>query len=293
MDIKTLMDFLNTIQSYHHDLVLSLGSNAKLCHYTTLEGALSILEKDDLWLSHLRFSNDDEELKYGHQVVRDELRILSKGHFGAKQTLLDEVQERLSAAEDHPIYICCFCEVDNLLSQWRGYAENGGGVSIEFEPEGFKAVVGGEVTSGLSRLWRVFYDQDLQRRIVDACIDYPYWGSKSDDERAAHIVDAIHFFVPTFKNQDFRGEQERRLIFTPGGAEVQPPQYRVRSGMIVPYVCLKHIAPETSGKRLPIRAITVGPGRYRDLNRESITMALSQWGYTGVEVRVSTTPYRG
>lgn len=294
MDIYSLQNFLNSMSSYSADLVQHLGSGAKLCHYTTLEGALGMIEGGDIWLSHLRFSNDDEELRYGQRLVRDEIsNLLAEVPVDLnKQNLLSKVQQRLAQSEDQAIYICCFCEVDNLLSQWRGYADNGGGVSIEFDPELLRGVSGSDVTSGLSRLWRVFYNPEQQKSIVRKCIDYPYWPVAGEDERVAHIVEAIQFFMPTFKNQDFSGERERRLIFTPGGPSAPLPKYRVRSGMVVPYVCLNAIVPPANPPKLPILAIKIGPGRHRDLNKISLGMALAQKNYTGVPVTVSTTPYR-
>lgn len=295
MNLGTLQVFLDSLQSYSQDLVQHLSGGLKLCHYTTLDGALGIIEGGDLWLSHLRFSNDNEEQRYGQRLVNAEVESLRRNPVaGVSASLLAAVQARLAAAQEQPIYICCFCEVDNLLSQWRGYAENGGGVSIEFDPEGMRAVSGPDVATGLSRLWRVFYDPAQQRKIVNQCILYPYWNAASDEERVTHIVEAIQFFIPTFKNQDFRGEQERRLVFTPGDGAAALPRYRVRSGMVVPFVRLRDVAPALGARvpPLPIRAITVGPGRFRDLNRESLQMAVDQRGYAGVEVKVSTTPYR-
>jgi hypothetical protein len=50
--------------------------NLKICHYTSLEGAIGIISTGDLWLTNSRYSNDDEELKHGHRLVdavREEL----------------------------------------------------------------------------------------------------------------------------------------------------------------------------------------------------------------------------
>jgi len=57
-------------------------------------------------------------------------------------------------------YVCCFCEEDDLLSQWRSYGANGTGVSLGFESTGFTFLTGADVPSqtGLMSLSRVFYN---------------------------------------------------------------------------------------------------------------------------------------
>lgn len=68
-DIEVLTQFLNSLESYSQDLVQHLRSGQKLCHYTSIEGAIGILTGNDLWLTNSRYSNDDEELEYGHRLV--------------------------------------------------------------------------------------------------------------------------------------------------------------------------------------------------------------------------------
>ena len=135
MDYAALTNFLNSLESYSQDLVQELRGGAKLCHYTTLDGALGIIQSGDLWLSHLRFSNDDAEFLYGLDFVGAELTVMSE-EAAADAPRVDRisgVKSLIDRQREQPIYICCFCEHENLLSQWRGYTDNGGGVSLEFD----------------------------------------------------------------------------------------------------------------------------------------------------------------
>jgi len=299
MDYSALTGFLNSLESYSQDLVQELGGGAKLCHYTTLDGALGIIQGGDLWLSHLRFSNDDEEFLYGLRVVGAELEALAATAAGDTQRIdrIHAVQLLIDKQREQPIYICCFCEHENLLSQWRGYADNGGGISIEFDAQGFRQYSGEDSPLGLTRLWRVVYKDASQRNVVRQALDYPYWPASADPSAPVrYIADALAFFLPTFKNADFIDENERRLIFTPD--PVNPPQtrFRVRAGMLVPYMRMRDMAglpPDATPRPLPITRVLVGPGRHRLLNRESLRMALDAHGYRKVPVDVSSTPYRG
>ncbi len=296
IDIPQLTLFLESLTSYSNDLVQHLNSGQKLCHYTNLESAIGIIGGQDLWLTNSRYSNDDEELNYGHRLVDavlDELKNDSSADT-SRVEWLRRLHEQLRASRGDQVYICCFCEKDNLLSQWRGYADNGGGVSIEFDPDGFKAVAGPGCAQGLMRLWKVFYDPEQQKKIIRKCVDYP-WGAANESGRIRSVVDALQFFMPTFKDNDFREEQERRLIFTPNASALPKPRFRTRRGLLVPYFSLRELS-DPSGLsifRLPIKGLLIGPSLHKALNVESVTMMLEKHGYLGIPVQASGTPYRG
>ena len=289
-DFDALRGFLDSLQSYSQDLVQHLESGAKLCHYTTIEGAVGIITSQDLWLTNARFSNDDEEMRYGQRLLRD---VLAKLGLAAPAGLEDQI----ASTHDDQVYFCCFCEKDNLLSQWRGYADNGGGISIEFDPIGFKSFCGPDCQHGLMRLWAVFYDEPLQRQILESCVKYPYWPASSPEDRARYIAEALQFFMPTFKNPDFREEQERRLIFTPHPKARPSPRFRSRRGLLVPYYSLRELSQQAGvpnpAFRLPIKSLLIGPSPHRELNMQSARLMLDKNGYEHVPVMASPTPYRG
>jgi Protein of unknown function (DUF2971) len=298
IEIGVLTQFLNSLESYSQDLVQHLRSGQKLCHYTSLEGAIGIISGGDLWLTNSRYSNDDEELNHGHRLVDAVLDELESGATTNASQLnwLRKLRVKVRAARGDQVYVCCFCEKDNLLSQWRGYAENGDGISVEFDPNGFTAVAGPDCVHGLMRLWKVFYDHNQQRKIIRDCVDYPSWPASDEDDRIRYVVDALQFFMPTFKNSDFREEEERRLIFTPYPTALPKPKFRKRRGLLVPYFSLRELSdPAGIGLsfRLSIKGVLIGPGAHRALNVESTRLMLAKQGYLDVPVQASTTPYRG
>ena len=69
IDIGVLTQFLNSLASYSLGVVQHLRSGQKLCHYTSLEGAIGIISGGELRFTNSRYSNDDEELNYGHRLV--------------------------------------------------------------------------------------------------------------------------------------------------------------------------------------------------------------------------------
>jgi hypothetical protein len=294
IDIGVLKMFLDSLSSFSHDLIQHLQSGAKLCHYTDLDGLNGIVSGDDLWLTNSRFSNDDEEQVYGIKVcdaVLDAAKEAAKND-PTRLDWLQQVHRELGTAVDDQVYICCFCEKENLLSQWRGYAANG--ASIEFDAKGFSYATGPDSAHGLMSLWRVIYDPERQRSAIQAALDFGW----PQPDTVRHAVDAIKFFVPAFKNPDFREEQERRLIFTPQATASAKPRFRSRRGLLVPYYSLKELstppgaAVETT-PRLPIRNILVGLGPNKLLNVRAVRMLLDRQGHDDVPVLASTTPFRG
>lgn len=206
---------------------------------------------------------------------------------------LQRLKELLSQPGTDGVYICCFCEKNNLLSQWRGYGANGFGVSLKFEKMRFSHVTGADCPAGLLRLWKVFYPLEQQRKIVSKAIDFAWYysGQSGDEGRARRAVEAIQFFIPTFKNPDFAEEQEWRLIFTPDPAFAQKPSFRTGRNMLIPYYGLKSLG--WGNNPLPVTGITVGPGTQKDINAQGVRMLLDARAYAGVPVEVSNTPFRG
>ena len=300
IDMPALNGFLSSVGSAAGpDLILSPGK--ELYHYTSLPGLLGVIENGDLWLTHTLYLNDEEEMAHGDHVAAEAIAAaLSRSAADVKKSAyLKQLEALLGRPSNEGVYICCFCQRDNLLSQWRGYGANGAGVSLQFDSAGFAQWTGADCPYGLMRFWKVFYKAETQRRIVDAAIDYS-WSSQLDSVLCAQrAADAIQFFIPTFKNPDFEEEAEWRLIFTPNPLCLIKPCFRVRDTMLVPYYRLRDLAqsslaaPHAAPPQLPIGHVTVGPGAAKVLNVESVRMLLNGYGYTGIPIEASNTPFRG
>lgn len=308
VDLSALSNFLDSLQSYHEFLVQIPQPDQKIYHYTDLGALSSIVSGHDLWLTNSQYSNDEDESRHGYEVAQEVIEKRLRKTRRARprdQSEVDYIEALSSLVKDNPVqgfYICCFCEEDNLLSQWRSYGANGVGVSIAFDPMEFIQVTGADMPLGLMRLWKVFYDRKQQTRIVERAIDFA-WEMRHQHETTEQLTqraaDAIQFFIPTFKNPDFREERERRLIFTPDPNCPIKPRYRVARGMLIPYYSVRDLA-EAAGRGgpsgnwpLPIRSLTVGPSAQKVLNVESTSMLLRQNGYENIDVMASATPYRG
>jgi hypothetical protein len=295
LDIESLRNFLDNILSFAGTaLILESSSVNRLYHYTDLPGLNGIVSNNDLWLTHLRFSNDDEEMTHGQNIVAEVLKEQTKKPEQGQLPYLNHLEKILGEPVTDGVYVCCFCAKDNLLSQWRGYAANGTGVSIELDHKEFNFLTGPDCQHGLLRLWKVFYKEDQQREIIAKAIEFA-WKHQPNlpiEKRAQNAADAIQFFIPTFKNRDFEEENEWRLIFTPQpNAKVQP-QFRTARNMLVPYYSLQKLGWNPT-QPLPITGLCIGPSTHKVLNAQSTQLLLKQRNYINVPVSVSKIPFRG
>lgn len=293
-EFNYLVSFLESVKSYTgEDLIFGPGPKGALYHYTDLSGLQGILQNDDLWLTHSRYLNDDEEITHGYRVVREVIEDERKTATPDRLEFLDGLYPLVKEPSPEGVYICSFCLADNRLSQWRGYGANGTGVSLQFDPAGFSYITGSDSPpDGLMRLWQVFYPEPTQKGIVKQAIDFAFsLAGKSLDERTHQAAYAIQFFIPTFKNDGFQEEQECRLIFTPSPTFSVPPKFRVTRGMLIPYLSLKQLSNSTAP--LPLTGVRVGPSANQELNVESARMVLSQIGRAATPIDVSKISFRG
>ena len=303
VDVNVLSAFLQNVQSYAPDLIyIHGGPGQSLFHYTDLAGLQGIVQGHDLWLTHSRYSNDDEEMLHGQRTAERVLEECSAAAAGNPDRIayLDRLAALIKTPSPEGVYICCFCLTDNVLSQWRGIRRTAMamGRAIQIDPNMFSYVTGPDSPhGGLMRLWKVFYDANVQTNIIQNLIEIGYsslkYISKDPAELARHAAAAIRFFIPTLKNPDFREESECRLIFTQRNCAVKP-QFRVARQMLVPYYRLKDLAGGAfPNGRLPITGVRIGPSANKLMNAESARMLLEQSGYTNIPVACSETPFRG
>lgn len=86
-----------------------------LYHYTSLEVLWKCIEGNSMYARHVRFSNDNQEYEIGEERI---LKFLK--------------EKGLNAHIQDTYFMICFCEKEDLLSQWRGYAEDGVCIGFDF-----------------------------------------------------------------------------------------------------------------------------------------------------------------
>lgn len=106
-------------------------------HYCTVETFQNILKSKVLWLSDLTDSNDDQE------VIRTFVNLWDGVKRRLDQTdipkdVLEQIVKMVDAQYQlemkiDPPYGICFCEKEDLLSQWQEYGDKAKGLSLGFD----------------------------------------------------------------------------------------------------------------------------------------------------------------
>jgi hypothetical protein len=298
----------------------------QLYHYTSADGLKGIIESNELWATSAYFMNDSAEILYGCKLLvtaldgwrtqhQESLRSIS---FSMSYDLSKAFGEDLPKTVIPPIYLICFCEDDNLLSQWRAYGQSGG-FSIGFKPNigsRFENVAFTPEPKTYTSTWvKVEYERSKQvqtcnsllesllavvdevetERAIVAIEDHPLTGYSAF---LKVIRELLLEEIIGFKNDAFKSENEWRIVVRPrelkkqgvddGGKTPTPIYFRCSNGMPVPYV---KVNGKAKGK-LPISCIRSGPTLDKNLARIAISTMLNQNGFPGVPIEGSDITLR-
>lgn len=240
---------------------------AVLHHYCTTETFMAIVVSKRVRLSALSMSNDSEE---GRLVLRltDKLGETHRTDPAVLTSLKAHWNEVVAANEGLGF---CLSERGDLLSQWRGYAGQGRGVSIGFSTEFLKRTsVADEADEHFATLERVEYGEGQQLHeygptytaLVNAIADaqgYLQYGHVSITEKLKAVMNRKlrpwTRKIYTFKNDGFAEEREWRMLALLTAEEQEDCSYRAVDDKIVAFRELRLDADEGPA----IVSVTLGP----------------------------------
>jgi len=283
-----------------------------LYHYCSTATFHSIITSRSIWLSSLNQSNDKNE---GRMISEAVSRLAEKDNLSTEITenLLTAVANLESLFTGFGF---CLSQDGDLLSQWRGYAEDGKGVSIGFN----RAYLDWIVKSNSAKkfylsLLKVEYESDKHEQLVyqaytemrdlleseeEFLSDIPSSLSKESEEytrltelqgRMAMLTmlkAAMTAYNEVFllKHRAFSEEKEWRLLHTDGLTSSSKCNFRAGDDGIIPYKPCKI----RNGPYNPITKVILGPRHNTPI--EVIENYLIQKGFGGIEVIKSCAPYR-
>ena len=172
MTVPYELNYRHSLRSKFHKLP------SELFHYTGAEGLHGIIEKGELWATHLYHVNDMEEFKYAKGVVLKAFEARIEGAAGSERELLEQFRAAYNDYATHwedtvRVYISCFCEHGDLLSQWRAYGANGKGFALGMSPESIQKHLTANHSGfgGIAKWFRVIYEKEEQSELVNGEID--------------------------------------------------------------------------------------------------------------------------
>lgn len=265
-----------------------------LHHYTSGINLLNITSSDCLWATHILYMNDAHELAHATNLAKRRLNskestFVDNRHKAICGALVDSLSGGLWGS----MYVVCFSEASDSLSQWRGYCPANLGYSLDFDADRLKSVA---ERYGFS-LKPCIYDQSTQERMVfgwvDKTLDFLLSLPETGDDipefcrvNTGSAMDEFREFGPFLKNESFKEEREWRmasLVLDRDNIGLRPGK-----SFLVPYFPIGlGLKLETS----PLWGITVGPTPHRELAMFSLSHLFSRIKITN-GIGHTRIPYR-
>lgn len=140
-----------------------------LYHYCSNAAFQSIVENRSIWLSALSLSSDTMEGK----LVTDVIAKMAKSD-GVDQPNIERLKESVSLLEQMMEGLgFCLSEKGDLLSQWRGYADDASGVSVGFSNKYLEKLSEDSLKPQIPgfTLKKVEYEYESQKKRIQATYD--------------------------------------------------------------------------------------------------------------------------
>ena len=276
-----------------------------LYHYCSNHAFLGIVESRNIRLSPLGLSNDSREGQHALDVAE---RLLHRGS-PTRNTIRNDLAEGISR---HQVLGFCLSEEPDLLSQWRGYANDAQGVAIGFDKEGLLSAVKSEkmhlqkvayTKLSLARLMKPVlrrisaHDKELWTlgpiRIGGRYIETPEekvrflaWKEEKDG-----LYDELAALAFAFKSKFFEEEQEWRVYnmirFANGAISIPNVQFLPSAQLLKPYVGFPRAGFEPS----LVQEVILGPQNRTPSEMARLFLDANNFGHTKIER--STGTYSG
>ncbi len=320
---------------------------SELMHYTTASGLDGIVSNGSLWATHAAFLNDSEEIKHFFDVrlpslvirevqeraddlARDPEKVKTIEADGGLDFLVQQDtdsfvanlrKETLKLNQPHIFSMCAASQLrtlhNGLLSQWRGYGDDGG-YAIIFDASEFEKLLRQE---GANFLYQYLNFADVFYNGVEA-ISQPSWPEVKEYESilkkgVAHLVsggradevdgfyNAVTGLSCIYKHWGFAEEKEIRVIAIPMDTSLaaeanaagdnrsqKPLKTLIRRGMPVHYIELFATEQKQNITKLPIKRVIVGPHKDAEVRAIAVKRLLEMHGYDA-DVVCSEIPYIG
>lgn len=119
---------------------------ATVYHYTDAQAFAGIVQNAALWATDFRYLNDSRELSYAWDPFVAKLKKLSSepGQYSEAYAAQLKALELMNATDlmgfDDSMFVACFTELRDAVSQWSRYGANGHGIALGFDSERIQAL---------------------------------------------------------------------------------------------------------------------------------------------------------
>jgi hypothetical protein len=285
---------------------------SRIYHYTDANALINILRNRTLWATHILHLNDPNEYTKPRETA---------------DRIAREIGLQMQAASHRGLsYVVCFSRKEDDLNQFRSYADDGKGYCICFEDEVKEVLNLNEFMHSRMELKEIIYGEEnydrylrdviyTEKKIYDADIakyvkeQRPFTTGGGRNLSFVYKPDIkIDLAIHCCKSESYSDETELRLVVPvfqetyggPGDSHLTP-NYRARSGRIIPYIELKSkklpSPHENQHMALPIKKIIIGPAHNQnsiEILKDSVRQLCLDSGYRDGEIQVvpSNIDYR-
>ena len=283
---------LNNLEDYLYKTIFPVRLPEIIYHYTTQKGILGIISLREMWATQVHFLNDKNEVYLMFKLLDRQLqKKIDTIQNPANKSLLRDIRTGLRDMEQWHICIASFCEHGDLLSQWRGYGNQGKGYAIGFDLKKLRDIARQQSFI----LWPCVYNPVLQIELVNYLIES--WCETFFDKEINHeeMVNLIHtsacLLAPVIKDESFSEEQEWRLVSQVRSGKDQSSLFAFREGAysLIPYLNFKII--DENGKDCIVKT-TIGPSPHMNLAKNSLEAFFAAYRLNSVEIVESKIPFR-
>lgn len=269
-------------------------------HYCDAYAFLSICQNNKLWFNDLHSMNDLSERHYGYgiweesvnQIIQQEIENITNEceknkKFEELKKYLDEIDKVMHLSGRKYVHTAtCFTRNSDLLSQWRGYANDGQGYCIGFDVNYMLKLNSYAVL--------VLYDKKMQiKESVEAIYHLMKLIKDGKMKEFEELVEMYCLNSSALKDSSFLEEEEVRLLY-PLSIDnnlkindilTNPPldiKFRIKQNIPTPYV-------EMPFDKRAIREVIIGPRN--PVLETAIKIFLETNQLENVSVRRSVIPY--
>ncbi len=268
-----------------------------LWHYCMPNTFLAMITNRTLRFSSLSHTNDSMELKWGLNLFQE---ILNDQMY--ESSFMDFIECRIIPWLNSNAFLgICFSRRKDLLSQWRGYAENGSGYAVGFSKNDLTSRFKSFPSLG------VCYSRSQQRKRLEDILSSLERRYEDEHERGvSELISQLGFCIATFKNSAFKEEKEFRILMELkrfsdfiSGPRLVPKegqynfdrpkkvQFRMSGGVPTPFYDHSFLVKK---QQMPIREVMIGPKN--SSTEDDVATFLSTNDLWGIEVSKSKASYR-
>lgn len=275
-----------------------------LYHYCSEDTFRAILTSRVVRLSSHQWTNDSAEDRWIDDLVDNHAQMQTSQ---SARELVGAIREAFHLNKQE-LFLACFSQQGDLLSQWRSYADDGAGLSIGVRPDyfGFSRHLScmGEtydLTLGLSP---VMYERQQQQYHAAQLIEQAIASVTGGKDRGTAVADTafrLRQISTIAKNDAFSEEQEWRIIYSPiqlvdrlGNGKILGPLTQIQSRPTAwcaeCFVSFFDLPIAREGGDGAISEVITGPRC--PLTRDDVVGLCNAAGFSDVKVYKSRATYR-